>query len=197
MKTYVHLPTGERYPEHGCQNTFQWEGWSGSRGKAEMFKRGKGWFRIKPKEWVGEVIPDLPEGYTREQWLEYAKTYGVLCAQEQLDCCDYMKPTKAFQMFNPPANEEKWKAAADWFKSVFKTEIWRFIDGLMLGMGNTYSIDIFKFERHLANEFNYPMHKDGSIHDFMVAKFGQEETDRFRSLFLNPVAPKECHETTS
>jgi len=186
MNTFVHTKSGNRYPQSGCACWFRTDS-----PKPEVFiKPGyaectKGWKRMKLKEWREETIPDLAKPFTRQQFIDYAKQYGVTCAQEFLDCCDYSKPSSAYQLINPPNNEPEWTAAAAWFQGMFGCPIWQFTDGLMLGMANTYSFDVIRFEKYLATKFDYPMHKDGSMKDFMIAKFGKPTVDKFAGLFFH------------
>ncbi len=185
MITYFSPKTNKRYPEHDCQSSF-----SVKMGKLRFFIRGHGWRNAKKNEWNKEEIPDLKKDYTDDEWREYALKYGSECAQEFLDTCDYMKPTEAFRMFNPPKNKDIWENADNliWFKDRFRRDMHDFIDGYMLGLGNSYGLDIIKFENHLAYEFSYPMHQDGSMHDFMIKTFGAENTDKFIKLFF----PEKC-----
>ena len=188
MKTYVHLKTNTRFPEHGWYSGFDVK----PEGRSKVFiKLGhplctKGWTTFKKKEWREEDIPDLAEPFTREQWLAYAEQYGDECAMEFLPCCDMMKPSEAYRMHHPPQGSEAWDNVDNqrWFRKVFKADLWSFIDRAMYGVGNMCSIDILKFEKHLAYAFKYPMHADGSMHDFMVKTFGETYTVRFCALFF-------------
>ena len=185
MKTYIHIKSGSRYPEHGCVSWFtQW-----SNGKWEHhIKPGypqctNGWKKLKATEWLGEVIPDLPKPFTKQQWLDYAKQYGSACAQEFFDCCDYSKPSEASRMFlPPPINETLWNESEAWFQATFKRDLHCFMDAIQFHYGNEYSLDILKFEKHLASEFNYPMHKDGSIRDFLTVNFSNDIAEKVYNL---------------
>lgn len=196
MKTFVHIKSGNRYPQHGCICWFHEGGW----GNKKVDKDGKpiwehhikpgyeqctnGWKRMKMNQWRQEDIPDLVEPYTDEQWKEYAKTYGTNVAQEFLKCCDYSKPSVAYRMFNPSANEDLWQEYSVWFKGVFGVNIWPFADGMMLSYGNTYSLDVLRFEKYLERNHGYRPQDEGSMNDFMVGKFGQQTVDAFRKLFF-------------
>jgi hypothetical protein len=201
MKTFVNKKTGNRYPESGVVSWFH-PAWSQKlRGDSAQvsskvrwehhIKPGypectHGWKTLKKKEWSEEDIPDLEEPFTKEQWLAYADKYGDMCAMQFLNTCAYMKPREAFRLRHPPKNEEKWydPDTTAWFKRIFKREHNDFLDGYLMWYGNTYSLDILKFENHLAREFGYPMHEDGSMKDFMIKTFGEAETDKFELLFL-------------
>ena len=154
-----------------------------------MFIRGQGWKPIKPRDWVGEVIPDLPKDYARQDWLDYAEKYGVECAQEHLPTCDYMKPSEAYRMFHPPLYQNVWEKELDWFKATFQRNLWSFLDGLAYNIGNACYLDILKFERFLISEHQYPAEQDGSIKDFMTKTFGPETTEKFTNLFMKPDFP--------
>ncbi len=179
MKTFLNIKTNQRLPEHGCNNVFDFE-------KNKYFIRGKGWLKLKKKEWQEEEIPDLNKNYTNQEWRDYAIKYGTDCAQEFLETCDYMKPSMAYRMFNPPKNQETWEndGVNQWFKTVFNRELSFFIDGYLLGLANCYSLDILKFEKFLAYEFGYPKDQDGSMNDFMVSRFGKETVDKFLDIFI-------------
>ena len=187
MITFVNKKTGNRYPQNGCCSQF-WV--DPERHKKEYFiilglpDCSKGWKKFNDKHWTNEEIPDLVRPFTREQFREYVNKYGILCAQEFLDCCDYSKPFEARRILNPPQNEEKWEKLNPWFINIFKKDLFYFLDGYCLGLANTYSIDILKFENHLAVEFGYPKYADGSMADFMEKKFGIEVTDKFRKEFF-------------
>ena len=190
MNTFINIKTGNRFPANGCFGTF-----SVDKPKPEHFIRPgypectNGWKRFKPTEWRQEEIPDLAKPFTREQFREYAAQYGVTCAQEFLDSCDYCKPRAAYQMIHPPRNEELWNAEAAWFKATFEKDLMAFVDPLLLEMGNVYSMDILKFEKWLASWHGYQMHQPGSIKDFMTVKFGQENTERFVKLLGEAAIP--------
>lgn len=170
VNTYVNVKTNQRFPaDHGCETSFSW-----NDRKAEMFLRGKGWLNIKPKEWVGETIPDLPKDFTREQWVEYHNKYGVFCAQELLSCCDYMKPTEAYRMLNPPSNKDAWELHSEAFQGIFKYPLSYFTDLKTYVFANAYSFDILKFEDFLCKQHGYNKDSDEeSIRDFVAKKFGE------------------------
>lgn len=202
MITYISKKTGERYPEHGAACWFVPRGWSNSKGKGEHhIKPGykdctKGWKKINPKNWTTEEIPDLAKPFTKEQFKEYANKYGLTCAQEFLDTCDYMKEREAFRMFNPSKNFEIWENPENqlWFKSIFKADLFGFMCGTSMAFANTYALDILKFEKYLAYKFNYPMRDDISMHDFMIKEFGQAVVDKFLGLFMPDLALKKTME---
>jgi len=192
MKTYVHIKSGRRYPQDGVASWFT----TRSKGKKEHhIKPGypecsNGWKPTKAKEWREEEIPDLCSPFTKVEWIAYADQYGDACAMQFLETCDYMKPFEASRMRRPdPDNEAEWTDPGNlqWFAKTFKCHLWNFEDYLMAAYGNHHSIDIIRFERHLADVFKYPRFKDGSMADFMKQKFGKENTERFRSLCLSPI----------
>ncbi|MEK6878736.1 MAG: hypothetical protein AABY22_03965 [Nanoarchaeota archaeon] len=150
MITYLELKTNKRYPSHGCEC-----GFDEKNGKLKYFIRGFGWRTAKKNQFEKQEIPDLIKHFTENEWKEYALQYGIPCAQEFLDSCDYMKPSVAYQIFNPPKNKEVWNNLENqlWFKSIFKSDMNRFICGTSIALGNTYALDILKFENHLAYEF--------------------------------------------
>jgi hypothetical protein len=202
MITYLSKKTGERYPQCGVASWFKEGGWSDSKNKAteHHIKPGykdctNGWKKIKVKNWTQEEIPDLEKGFTKERFKEYATKYGLACAQEFLDTCDYMKPMEAFRMFNPTKNAEIWENEENqaWFIAHFKTSLYAFIEGYSYSLANTYSLDILKFEKYLAREFGYPMREDGSMKDFMIEKFGKDVVDKFIILFLPSLAQKKMN----
>ncbi|MDO8611098.1 MAG: hypothetical protein Q7R95_11285 [bacterium] len=188
MITYINKKSLNRYPEHGVDSSFT----TWSNGKHEYFIKlgapdcSKGWKKFKEKDWIKEEIPNLVKPFTDEQFKEYANKYGLFCAQEFLDTCNYMKARVAYQIFNPPKNKDIWDNPENqlWFQTTFKADLFKFMDGYMIGLGNTYGLDMIKFERHLAYEFKYPINEDGSMSEFMTKTFGQETTDKFRQLFL-------------
>ena len=194
MKTYLHLKSGNRYPEHGCGCWFAKSSYN--KGKLQHhIKPGypqctNGWKTVKLKEWQIEEIPDLAKPFTHDQFKDYVRQYGVICAQEFLECCDYSKPTFAQQILNPPTGN--WSLETrEWFESIFESSIDTFICGYSMMLCNHYAIDILKFERHLFNWFNYPRDKDGSMRDFIAQRFGQPNADRFAALLapLQTVTP--------
>jgi hypothetical protein len=191
MKTFVNKTTAERFPEHGCAHAFHLrERRSGKNGQPatrttlEIFERGKGWRQSKLKEWDQENIPDLPDGFTDEQWRAYTAEYGVLCAREFLPCCDLMKPTWAFQRLNPPEAQPTTVARA-WFESLFGLDpLALAVPDLMLHL-NKYSFDILAFERLLGGRFGYLRDKDGvSIKSFITDKWGAQTCAYFENHFL-------------
>ena len=191
MKTFVNKPTGERFPEHGCAHAFHLRerrscgnGQPVIRTTLEIFERGKGWRKGKLKEWDQETIPDLPVGFTDEQWRAYTAEYGVLCAREFLPCCDLMKPTWAFQRLNPPEAQPTSVARA-WFESLFGLDPLALAVPLLMLRLNQYSFDILAFERLLCGRFGYPRDKDGgSLKSFITAKWGDPVCAYFENHFL-------------
>ena len=152
----------------------------------ELFIRGIGPGKINSKLVTFEEIPNLNKPFTNEQFKEYASKYGVDCAQEFLDCCDYGKPIAAYQIINPPKFSEIWDNPKInlWFKSVFGKELIYFSSGILLYTNNVYSFDLFKFESYLSRHFKYHPYSDVSIRDFMVKIFGGKNVDEFERLFL-------------
>lgn len=179
MITYLNLKTNQRLPESGCNNGFD-------VGKKKYFIRGKGQLKFKEKEWKRKEIPDLAKPFSDQQFKDYIGQWGIDCAQEFLDCADIVKPIHAYQILNPPKNKEVWENPTIllWFKTLFKRDLFTFMDGYAWALGNSYQFDILKFERHLAFEFHYPKDQDGSISDWMIKTFGQENRDKFVNLFL-------------
>src|SRR6266436_7106573 len=133
MKTFVNKFTRERLPEHGCAHSFNIrEKRSTKNGQPhvkttlEIFEQGLGWRKDKLKNWNQEEIPDFdgpvpnPNSPATDAapWKEYAARYGITCAREFLGCCDYIKPTWAFQILNPPEAQPTAVARA-WFESTF------------------------------------------------------------------------------
>jgi hypothetical protein len=139
------------------------------------------------KNWEKQEIPDLIKPFTKEQFKEYATKYGLACAQEFLECCDYIKPQEAWRMFNPTKNAEIWESneIQQWFEKTFKTRLFDYIDGFSWSLANTYSIDIIKFEKYLHWEFGYNLKGNESIHNFMIKTFGAEDTEKFKLFFFN------------
>lgn len=182
MITFINLKTNKRYPIYGCESSFSEKIWGDPSEIEKVFIKGIGWEKFKPKDWRREEIPDLIKPHTREQWVEYANKYGTICAQEFLETCDYMKPSEAYRIFNPPKNSKLFVESEVWFKSVFKCSIWDFVCRHMIACCNIYSLDIIKFEKYLAREFNYPMYEDGSMKDFMTKTFGAENSERFEKI---------------
>lgn len=190
MITYLEIQTNKRFPAIGCESHFSEKTKENNKGenviKLEYFIRGQGWKNAKKNQFKAEEIPDLNKDYTKQEWIEYSKLYGIFCAQEFINTCDYMKPREAWRMTNPTKNAETWDNPEIqlWFKTTFDRELNHFIDGYVWGLANSYQIDMIKFENHLAYEFNYPKDADGSMADFMTQKFGQETTEKFQNTFF-------------
>jgi len=199
MKTFVSKATGERFPEHGCDNSF-WarekhcikNGQSVRKTILEVFLRGRGTRKDKLENWLQEEIPDftgpVPNPNAAETdaaaWKEYAGKYGVACAQEFLECCDYMKPTWALQILNPPGTQIT-PAARAWFKSLFGADPLSLAVPVLMQFLNEYSFDILAFERLLNRRFGYPKDKDGvSIKSFITEKWGRQVCAYFEEHFL-------------
>ena len=173
MMTFVNRKSGVRYPEFGVESWFQNE--EDRKKKQYHIKPGNidctnGWKKLNLKNWVMEEIPDLAKPFTDDQWREYATKYGTECAQEFLEWCDYSKPSVAYRMFHPPENREIWENPENelWFRATFRTDLSRFMDGYALGLANAYTLDMIKFEKHLAYEFKYPINEDESMKDYFV-----------------------------
>lgn len=184
MKTYLHK-SGARFPEWGCASWFT----TSSKGKLQHhIKPGNklctnGWKVVKLKDWKEEEIPDLSKPFTDKQFQEYAAKYGVACAQEFLDCCDYSKPRKAMWILNPPKNP--WSnEARTWFKKTFGADVESFIEKTSLFFCNTYSFDIISFEAYLSKQFGYNINGQISIKDFIEQKFGKETCEKFAKEIL-------------
>jgi len=113
MKTYVNIKTGNRFPEHGCaftiDDTIKVKWVNGERIETHIVKHHikppypectQGWKKFNPKQWKIEEIPDftghkpimLEDPSLAKEWIEYAKKWGVIVAQEFLECCDMAKP---------------------------------------------------------------------------------------------------------
>ncbi len=187
MVTFIHLKSGTRYPEYGCA-CWMFQQWSNNSHTWEHhIKPGyphctNGWKKADLKDWVGEIIPDLQKPFTDEQFREYAKQYGVIVAQEFLDCCSYYKPTMASNILNPSKTKKIWEEHHDWFRRTFKCAVWAFAEPLLITLGNIYSFDIIKFERFLTTQFRYNPNSDESMSDFMKRHFGTNVEARFRRL---------------
>jgi hypothetical protein len=193
MRTFVNKATAERLPEHGCAHAFHIRerrsyrnGHPVIKTTLDIFECGKGWSKGKLKEWDQEDVPDLPEGFTDDQWKAYAAKYGVLCAREFLPCCDLMKPTWAFQRLHPPEAQPTTVARA-WFESIFGLDPLALAVPPLLLLLNQYSFDILAFERLLYRRFGYPRDKAGvSIQSFITDKWGDQVCAYFENHFLNP-----------
>lgn len=189
MKTFVSIKTGNRFPEHGQASWFRVD-------KKEYFIRlgydecSKGWKKFNSKKWRQEEIPDFagPIPYPdapaeqNKEWIEYAQKYGTNCAMEFLNCCDYSKPGWAHRILNPrivPSSEDQ-----AWFTQTFGAQLLRFETALIAIFLNTFSFDIFQFEKFLANNYGYDTEKEGSMKDFMTQKFGAEAVEKFRKICL-------------
>lgn len=86
-------------------------------------------------------------------------------------------------MRNPPKNKEVWEANEVWFRSIFDAPLFRFLDGFSLSFGNTYTIDILRFEKHLIMG-GYDPKINESMRDFITRTYGQEVTNHFSEIFL-------------
>jgi hypothetical protein len=79
MNTYLHIKSSNRYPVSGVASWFR----ENSGGKWEYHIKpyypqvSNGWKKMKMTDWLCEIIPDLPKPFTKQQWLDYAKQYGV------------------------------------------------------------------------------------------------------------------------
>lgn len=190
MNTFVNLKTGRRLPQHGCWNWFTpaWNKKARAAGKWDYhIKPGpdctNGWKSCNLKIWRQEEIPDLQKPFTNEQFKEYAGKYGLECAQEFLECCDYMKPHFARRILTPMKNVPGPEAQA-FFEDTFGVSCMRFAVPLIDAFMDTYSFDILAFEKFLISRFGYPAHKDGSMSDFIKGKFGPDADSKFREYFL-------------
>ena len=85
---------------------------------------------------------------------------------------------------NVPLKNEPSPDIQDWFQGVFSEHCLRFATPMIAVSCNTYSFDILAFEKFLHNRFGYPMCEDGSMKNFMVGKFGKENTSRFEDHFI-------------
>jgi len=176
MKTFVNVKTGERLPEHGCENSF-WD----DRGKFKLFIRGIGWKPAKRANWREEVVEDLPEGFTNAQFREYAKKYGVACAQEFQPCCDMMKPTFARFHLDPDTPSEDTYA---WFERTFGRSLRLYEDSVMFSLAGKFVFDVIKFEQFLAGKGYDPNSDNMSMSDFVTGTYGKEVTDRIHADLL-------------
>lgn len=180
MNTYIHTKTGKRYPENGYECvTPSLNGRLWVRGRGELSKK-------ESKLYKSEAIPDLEKPFTREQFIAYVAKYGMRCAQEFLECADICKSSYAYRIINHPKNQELWEKEAAWFQTVFHRSLWDFMDRLMISMGNIYSLDVLHIEKHLQNEFSYPIDEDGSLSDFITTRFGADVAARVRALISGP-----------
>lgn len=73
-----------------------------------------------------------------------------------------------------------------WFQSVFGEHCLKFAMPMIAVSCNTYSFDILAFEKFLHNRFGYPMYENGSMKNFMIGKFGQENSILFEDRFIKP-----------
>jgi len=199
MKTFINIATGERFPAHGCSHSFNIRekqfmnhGRPVVKTTLEIFERGRGVRKDKLKNWAQEEIPDFIGPFPNPNdaaidagpWKEYVAKYGLPCAREFLKCCDYMKPTWAFQIFNPP---EDWPTAVAraWFKSIFGVDPLSLAVPVIMLLLNKYSFDILAFERLLSRRFGYPKDQDGvSIKSFITKKWDAQVCAYFENHFL-------------
>jgi hypothetical protein len=183
MNTYVNVKTQKRFPVQGYAASFEFK-----PGKpAKMFVRGKGWFTIKAAEWIGEAIEDLPKDWTYEQFRAHAAKYGVECTQEFLHCCDYSKLWSAAAILHPdpgaPTDAEDLA-----FKTIFGQSVLIFQDRMIGAFCNRFSFDVIRFEEFMARHFGYPKNEDGSLSDFIKAKFGESAEALIRQLLNRKTA---------
>lgn len=183
MKTYVAKKTGTRFPANGCMSHFTIKG-----DKMEYFIRlghpecSKGWKKARKKQFVLEEIPDLPKGFTVEQFKEYAGKYGVDCAQEFLTCCDYSKPFAAWEILNPPVC--KWNGAdEEWFQQVFGFNIERVCEPSIGMVFNRKVMDVIALEKAFMRYHGYNPNDAISMADFVTAKFGADACKRIQTMF--------------
>lgn len=188
MKTYVHIKSGKRVPALGCITIFS----EGNNGKMEVFVRGEGAKKFTrssfDKKFRFEEIPDLAKPFTDDQFREYAKTYGVECAQEFLECCDYSKPTWARKIINPPTGVPSDVHQA-WFQKTFGVTAMSMSCAFSWLYGNHYILDPIRFEKVLTR-FGYDMDSNESMNDFIARKFGEGAQKIIREEFLK-IAPTE------
>lgn len=203
MKTYTNIKTGNRFPEHGCDSWFLFEtktkwvnGELITTPKNTYFIRfprnecTNGWKKFNPKQWKIEEIPDfkghcpklLEDPALAKEWIEYAKKWGTLVAQEYLPCCDATKPDWAEDFMNPPANLPSWEDR-QWFESVFGDDPLIYNQPLLGLFTHRYTFDILAFDRKLQN--HYKEYVEGmSMAQFMDKKFGVGTANRFKEIFL-------------
>ncbi len=177
MKAYKYLPTGKIYPARGSQTGFE-----PGRTRMKWFIVGKGWMSTPLKQWEAMDIPDLPDkgAFTVAEFRAYVQAYSIECATEFVYTCDMMKPSRARLMLDPAYPDDE---TAQWCIATFKLDP-RSCYTPILGMFGRYSFDVFAFEDHLAKRYGYPKDADGlSIHGFMRATFGEENTERFARAF--------------
>lgn len=204
MKTFVNLKTGNRYPEHGINSWF-WERETSGWKKGEWVKSVKfqyhikpgtpectnGWKKFNPKQWRIEEIPDFmgyhpspfdPDEKSKE-WKEYAEKYGVICAQQFLDCCDMVKPDWASEILTPIVNRPSWEDR-EWFKSLFGEDPMIYAQPLLKLFTRRFSFDILAFEKNLKRNFGYDPESNMSMAQFIDDKWGVGSAERFRKVIL-------------
>ena len=184
MKTWLHIPTKQRYPAHGMGAAFEFK--NGVLHKA--FITGKGWHKVKAKDWLSEEIPDLkiaevhPPNLSREdrqKFREYAAQYGVEVAKEFMWTCDLMKATEAKHILNPKLTEDQ----EIWFEQTFGCSPYHFRHSLPAVLGY-YSLDVIAFEKYLQERGYVPSDlMPQSISQFVDLKWGKDTAAKLKTFF--------------
>jgi hypothetical protein len=184
MKTWIHLPTGKRYPEWGYGNYLEIRD-----GQVLRLNRKK----QKAKDWQFEEIPDLRDK-TKRQYIErhnrqdckdfreYAAKYGVEVAQEFLSCADICKYTFSHHIMNPRFTDEQ----EDWFEKTFEATLDSMLESLSWVLGRQ-SLDVLKLEKLLAEKYGYTglnyQNAGQSMVQFIDLKWGKGTADKVKELF--------------
>ena len=155
---------------------FRDKGW----GVKKFFAWGEGWKRAKKNEFHEEEIPDLQKPFTEDQFRAYAKQYGIQCAREFLNCCDYMKPRYAWNIMHPDPHAPTPEEIAE-FNRIFETNLHQFSCSLAWMFG-IWGFDIIRFEQYLAEKFQYDPKADQSIAEFIRLRWGEAAENLVKNL---------------
>lgn len=170
MKTFINKKSSNRYPEFGSGISFRVKEYFIRIGFPDCSHGSK---KFKTKDWIQEEIPDLIKPFTDEQFREYAKQYGVFCAMQFLECCDYIKYSAAMDIIYPP--EGQWdEVLYQKFQTIFGDNLKRYIEKLSYHFARKIVFDVIQFEKLLMEKHGYKPDTNQSMREFCEKKFGEK-----------------------
>lgn len=177
VRAIQNLKTKEFFPIDGSMGTGGVSKFETGNSRFEIFVRGKGWYKDRTKDFVGQYIPELQNRHCVFV-NEYFEKYGKHCTTSQLSrfmagicvegylyCCLSCKVSKEFHYE---------------FAEKFKVDLFDFKDYYMSVFGR-WIFDLCDFDDWLHTECGYREKLHGSMNDFLIKKFGAGFAERFKN----------------
>jgi hypothetical protein len=150
--------------------------------RLEVFIRGRGWFKFPAKDFVEGLAPILD---TMDPWevSKYSSTFGEHATKSCLDrkMAGIMVDGQ-YAMLMRCASSVPRKFAEE-FKAAFEADLAGFYEYYNSVFGR-WSFDLPAFDEWLHKHRGYDEEKNGSLKDFLTARWGEGFADRFKQYLV-------------